>query len=946
MPRYFTYEPSQTVEFDGGTISTADLQLRYINDDIGLSSKEDSTRKIQYTRFMRNQEITLVSKGLCPDLNANIFFDSTDVKRFTQKPSKLTVTSMATPFFQDEEVINVTTNAYARVITTSNNFIYLNENYISLNIAPFAANTLAVNTLYENDIIYQTAGNTISGRITFAGSVERYERTSTTHAYLVLKPIDGSLRKFSANSLLFVKDSNTLRLNISPTQTAYDNFPVGSLIYSKRNVTKNAVISVYNHHSGVIAFANSNDTNVIHVSGNLSGTAANTFTIAAGSGLGSQRTISAVSANGFMITLSANVTVSSNSKYTYGNHQVDDYGVLTGLFHIPEVGNANFPAGRRLLTITDAATSTSDDYKMRAFNYYSAVGNHGLISDYTRITNDTLAPSKQIAINNLDITKNNKKFFPLSQTFFTPATPNSHTSGISSELNVLQIAGVDLYFAEKPTSGDLQLPIKVTINDVENDLPTTRIIGQSIVDAKDVNVTTIPDPASVTSMTTFRFSPPVIVSPGKEYAITVTTSSPDYALFTAEIGGEILGTTPPRRVSEQPYIGDFYKAQNASNWTPIPNEDLMFRIRYANWATSTTSTITFVPDNLLSNVNVDSILIHSTDLKFKPTSINYSFKSTTVAGAQDTNFTDITPGKFYNFSEDANTNIKTFADARRRRIVAGNNESFQVKAILSTTDPNVAPALDIERLSAVAAEYIINDAGISVGDITFTNLGRHSNAANITVTFSAPDRADGETASARVLALTNATANISNTFSTFSGNISMILVTDSGSGYYNAPTITLSEPGCSDNATATIAGENGTSGGNCKAKYVTKVITLADGFDAGDIRFFMDCNRPIGTDILVYYKVKSGEDSDAFENKRWQLMQKVNDNFSKDQNQIIELEFRSSLDVNRISYIENGITYPLGGKFKHYAIKIVMTSKSASVIPYVRNYRAIATPAG
>ncbi len=164
--------------------------------------------------------------------------------------------------------------------------------------------------------------------------------------------------------------------------------------------------------------------------------------------------------------------------------------------------------------------------------------------------------------------------------------------------------------------------------------------------------------------------------------------------------------------------------------------------------------------------------------------------------------------------------------------------------------------------------------------------------------------------------------------------------------YYTAPTITISEVGSTDNATAVVAGENGASGGNCKAKYVTKTITLADGFDAGDIRVYLDCNRPVGTDVNVYYKVKSGDDTDPFENKKWQRMSKVNDNFSKDQNQVIELEYRASLDVNRVSYVENGVTYPLGGKFKYYAIKIVMTAASSSVIPYIANFRAIATPAG
>ena len=75
-------------------------------------------------------------------------------------------------------------------------------------------------------------------------------------------------------------------------------------------------------------------------------------------------------------------------------------------------------------------------------------------------------------------------------------------------------------------------------------------------------------------------------------------------------------------------------------------------------------------------------------------------------------------------------------------------------------------------------------------------------------------------------------------------------------------------------------------------------------------------------------------------------MQKVTDKYSVDQNQVIELEYRPSLDVNRISYVENGITYPIGGTFKYFAIKIVMMAEDTTVTPIVRNFRAIATPAG
>lgn len=931
------YEPSVRQIFNGGGVSSMDLVPRLgLEEGFTNSLVEDKTRKLQFTRFMRGQEITFISKGLCPDKTANIFFDKTDVKKFTQKANKITVSSMPNAFYQDEPIINATTNAYAKVISTSNTVIYVNENFINVNVAPYGAGTLTPSTIAEQDVVYQTATDTVSGQITFAGIVERYQQTSSSHAYLAIKPIEGSFRKFVPNSVIFLRHDYSIKVNVGATQTAANYFPPGSTIYSKYNAGKTATVSSHDHYSGIIAYAAANSTNIVYVSGSLLNSTANTFRITSGAGLGVERTINAVSANGFMVTLSGNVSVSSNSKYSYGDHVVDDYGMLTGLFHIPETADASFPVGKRLLTITDAASSSSDDYTMRAFNYYSVVGNQSSFADYGRIAYDTVAPSKEVAINNNDIQKNNKKFFPLSQTFFTPGTANSHTDGVSSELSALQISAVDLFFAEKPTSGDLQLPVKVTINEIENGLPSPKILGQSIMDAKDINVATIPDATSNSTITTFKFSPPVIVKPSKEYAVTVTTSSPDYALFVAEIGGAILGTTPARRVSEQPYIGDFFKAQNASTWNPIPNEDLMFRVRYANWASTSSNTVIFVPEKVLSNINVDALLVHSVDYNFKPTSVDYSFKSTTIDGTFDSDWKSIRKDRFYEFGTDVETSTK--AGSRRRRVVAGDNQSLLVKVDLATSDQYVSPAVDIERLSAVATEYIINDAGISVSDLSFTNLGQHTSASAITVEFSDPDRPDGTRANAYVAALSAVTG--------YTGNVSVIVIDDPGSGYYTAPTITFKETGTAINATAVIAGENGASGGNCRARYVTKTITLADGFDAGDLRVYMDCNRPVGTDINVYYKVKSGDDAQAFEDKKWQLMKKVNDNFSKDANQTIELEFRPSLDVNQISYIENGVTYPLGGKFKYYAIKIVLTASNASVVPHVRNYRAIATPAG
>ena len=47
-----------------------------------------------------------------------------------------------------------------------------------------------------------------------------------------------------------------------------------------------------------------------------------------------------------------------------------------------------------------------------------------------------------------------------------------------------------------------------------------------------------------------------------------------------------------------------------------------------------------------------------------------------------------------------------------------------------------------------------------------------------------------------------------------------------------------------------------------------------------------------------------------------------------------------------VSYIENGIQYPLGGTFKYFAIKLVLLAADPSVSPTVTGLRALAVPAG
>jgi hypothetical protein len=73
-----------------------------------------------------------------------------------------------------------------------------------------------------------------------------------------------------------------------------------------------------------------------------------------------------------------------------------------------------------------------------------------------------------------------------------------------------------------------------------------------------------------------------------------------------------------------------------------------------------------------------------------------------------------------------------------------------------------------------------------------------------------------------------------------------------------------------------------------------------------------------------------------------------NDFNSPDLNTALDFKYNASEDprINKLSYVEDGQTYPLGGTFKHFAIKIVMLAECGCVAPTIRNLRAVALPEG
>jgi len=932
---------------------------------------------IGVTPFIRENDINIDARNLKPDALANFFFDSIKVNDFTQRASIINVTSNTafTTIKINDTLYGATSKAYAEVlgtsITANNNLLYVNDNFLSLNVSKNTGTDLVSTDYSIDDIVYQTADSNYldfsiytgitNPAYTFLGKVKKWEVLDVTKGVLVVDPILGRANTavtYGGSSKIwnltkFVNNSRSVQ-NIYANnrfqsgESLANSTGVATCTVSAQNSSQNSYVAL----SSVVSGANTVNLRSIVLSTNnttrdgSSTIVGNTISIVRGTNIGFTANVVAVASNTLMgwteaiLDASMPAAPTSNSIYSIGKHVVDDVGALYGVFHLPSESSLRWLVGERVLTITDTATYNDNAYKMRAIAKYTALGKVNSTENARNFvlreqTPNTLQAASKITEATQKI--NDRKY--MAQTFFTPKG-NEISNGQIKNAYGVYISSIDLFFKAKPTAADELLPFTIAIAPIENGLPSNDIIATKTLEPAYIKVAAIPSVSNTATLTKFTFADPVYLLPSTEYAIKLITESADYEVWTATIGGEYTDDTGnTRRISEQPYVGSFFTSQNASNWNPILNQDLMFQVNRAKFSSSAQMHFNLlVSDSKKPNVVMDLMKINATEQQFSPTSVTYEVMTYKTDGTS-AGYVSVNNNELYSFGKD--TNISTASSNRRRLVASGNTESVNVRVTMSSSDDSVSPVLNKERFGFFALQNIINNAGIANNLISVTTQGTHMNAANIVVTISAPDITDG----------TQATANVTPALLSLSGTsaantILGINIINPGSGYLSSPTITISEPSAATNARAVINGETDVSGGNILAKYQTKIVTLEDGFDAGDLVVRMQAIKPAGTDIAVYFKVLSALDADPFGSKKWQKMTKSRDNVSPDQDKRVPLEYRYSLSSGTIEYFDGVRSMPLGKTFKQFAVKIRLTASDPTVTPAVESLKVIAVPGG
>lgn len=896
-------------------------------------------------------------------------------------------------FVQDEGLRCANTNTFFKVIGSSGeNILYVNENFIQCNVAALAPNTFSATAFSVGDLVFQTAtGANTFADATFVGRVEYYNINSP--AILAISAVRGQLNvNSSINVSTFMwNSSNTTAKPLHVTGQRLYNLSNGHVLISTSNTTRVTIVS-HEHSSGAVQNTTGNlDAIYISSSADAANAVGNLVYITAGTGLGQWRRVT--SASGKQLNLAASLLVepTSNSKYSIGNHIVDNNGTLAGILNVPEEPNFKFRTGERIFTITDTDVLEDSDYTMKASAKFATSGLQTVMQDLNLqfpttpivipvpptppdlpVPEPAPTEPEPPVVNPVPPRRFPRRVIPrfrsgdpIAQTFFTPKPDSNKTSyGVF-------ISSVDLFFGSKPSTatGALQLPVSVKIAQVRNGFPTKNYIASATVKCKDVKISTSPSIDDADTITKFTFKDPVYLLPDTEYALIVYSDSPEYDVYIAELGGNVLGADPPQRISEQPYSGSFFRSQNATTWTPYQNEDLMFVINKAVFESTGSATFA-LKDAPEATQNVDRLLLNTNKLTFPVGSVDFKVRGIYKSNTAYDTYNYITPHQQFEYGKLISGRSDPAASAlNTRKIIQGNSNSMFVLAEFASSDPDVSAVFNKQTLSIIAGEHDVNNGGISNNIISITNRGAGYNAfvstgnavfgsSNNTLNNAAQLFREQYLANNYNIGFYNVTitggegtgADGFAVANTDAGNtVNYIVINSSGKGYVETPIVTIANGNATTGmitAAAKAQGETGKRGGNINSRYITREITLEEGFESGDIRVFMDCIRPTGTDIQVYYKVLGSEDPERFADKSWVRMFKTVDKNSKDSNQVIELTFRPDLLENTLKYTENGVQYPIGGKFKSFAIKVCLLTADSTVIPIVTNMRIIATPEG
>ena len=604
----------------------------------------------------------------------------------------------------------------------------------------------------------------------------------------------------------------------------------------------------------------STNTRVIYVN-NVVGTiaAANTITGSIGAGTAIVQTV---------------------TNYSLGDPiRTDEYGFFGIEYNLPE---NTFRTGTRTFTLLDNNSNNRNTAGSIGDGDYYAVGQLKTEQERLLVTRTTTATVVANRIGWGD---------PVAESFLVDE--NVYPNGV-------YVTSVDLYFATKSTT----LPVTVQVREMVNGYPKDRAT------IPFAEATLYPENIALsldgTVATRFNFNSPVNLVAG-EYCFVVMSNSNEYEIYISVMGESTL-TTPPTRVTQQPYAGSMFYSQNGTTWTAQQENDIKFVLNRAVFATSGTGNFV-VPDNFLTKVvatraNASPTLTAVADEVFNEIGLGML-----VVGAG-------IPASTYIIGADRSvgtitlSNNATSAGTLEEVSLYGIPEYGTISSNISVVEPDKTTVnFSVKTMSK----------NTSVMDVDFTPIVNKLDTSFPTIKKLAPS----------VVNSGQSTVQISGAFTTSDTATSPAVDV----GRFN---LILAKNVINDLST----GETSIRGGDSMARYITEKITLLDGFDASNLVVTFDCYKPTGTNVKVYMRTLPVEDTSPLDQKSWVEMSL----YKAVQTSATKQEYNEHQFYPPGAFGAYGVPVnnPISPRFNNFQIKVVMLSSSEVATPIIKNFRAIA----
>lgn len=680
----------------------------------------------------------------------------------------------------------------------------------------------------------------------------------------------------------------------------------------------------------------------------------------------------------------------------------NEFGELFFIFNLPE---STFYVGDRMLLVSDVdnyddieTASTSAAYlTYRAYNFSA---DKSSLTLSTRVPNvSTISTSTERDVTRRETITNNGRgggrgifgvaafamllFDPIAQTFFIKKA----MTGDSKNLFLSQI---DLYFKTKSATKG----ITVELREVINGYPSYQIVPFSKIKlpARLVQVS-----ADGSVPTAINFPVPIRLESDREYAFVIIPdgADPSYLVHTSKVGGtdNITGNV----ISQDAFDGMLFTSTNNRTWQSYQDEDIKFTLYRSNFAASAGSVT-------LTNSDGEFFTLENTTGRFKTGESVYALKDaiglTASATRGSKTITSIESlSSIYSAGDYVLVGDTGDIQKRMYRVVdsginAGTNFLLlDAPVVFKATSNNVSS---------------INIKPVVVGEINYhdsrkpTFMSIENSSARLSRSFVASDVVYGMESNANAVISSVddisisyiqpliAKTNDSFTNATMNGKFTR---RDNINSFYEIPmpfndktefnvrgmqlrsksndlageskfdiTITMSNQEAStttpfvDVETAMVlanqyritSSTEPTLAADVPARYISKTIELAEGFDAEDFRLYVTGYRPLNTDIKTYIKIQNAADPYPFESANWIELDMIEGNsvYSSTTNTSDFREFVYEIPSTLKTGLNGEVRYTNDSGaydgYRRFAIKIVLLADDINRVPKISDYRGIA----